>query len=265
MLAWYGRWLGVNWVWAVMLTIYHSVFSVAVPIVLVELFHPDVRDKPWLKRGSLALILLAFLSISSLFFLFFKYETTPIHLLSALLAALLLVTASRKVSAYRGCLSGSGRPSSALKLALIGSSWSAFLLMGPHVAGSLGVPAALCVSSLIIVSPVYLNWVLSRKWSSPLKIFDLATSPLWTLVFFAFIAEIDVNRLDNPAGMSLVGVAAVISIVLARRKLKNVYWEGNDKLGILRPNGFKEHSPTSMVSSQPSWREGASISTAGIV
>jgi len=238
-----------------MLTIYHSVFSVAVPIVLVELFHPDVRDKTWLKRGSLALILLAFLSVSSLFFLFFKYETTPIHLLSALLAALLLVTASRKVSAYRGCLSGSGRPSSTLKLALIGSSWSAFLLTGPHVDRSLGVPAALCVSSLII----------SRKWSSPLKIFDLATSPLWTLVFFAFIAEIDVNRLDNPAGMSLVGVAAVISIVLARRKLKNVYWEGNDKLGILRPNGFKEHSPTSMISSQPSWREGASISTAGIV
>ena len=220
-LAWYGRWLGVNWVWTVMLTIYHSVFSIAIPIVLVELFHPEVRAEPWLKRRGLSLILLVFLSVSTLFFLFFRYETTPIHLLSALLTALLLVVVSKKVS--KRYLSGSREPPSAFKLALIGSSWSAFLLIGPHIAGSLEVPAVLCVFSLIIVFLVYLNWVLSYEWISPLKIFDLATSPLWTLIFFAFIAEIDVNRPDNPVGMSLVGIAAAFSIILARRKLKKLY------------------------------------------
>ncbi|TLZ74149.1 MAG: hypothetical protein E6K08_10470 [Methanobacteriota archaeon] len=35
-LGWYGRWLDVNWVWAVWLTIYHAVVSIAIPIFLVE-------------------------------------------------------------------------------------------------------------------------------------------------------------------------------------------------------------------------------------
>ena len=33
----FGRWLGINWVWAVELTAYHSIVSIAVPIMLVEL------------------------------------------------------------------------------------------------------------------------------------------------------------------------------------------------------------------------------------
>jgi len=32
----YGGWLGVNWVWSLMLTIYHAVFSIAIPVVLVN-------------------------------------------------------------------------------------------------------------------------------------------------------------------------------------------------------------------------------------
>ncbi len=220
-LAWYGRWLGVNWVWVVMLTIYHSVFSIAIPIVLVELLHPNVKDKPWLKPRGLALALLVFLSVSTLFFFFFQYETTPIHILSVLFIPLLLVAVSKKIA--REYLLGPKEPPGALKLTLIGSSWSAFLLIGPHIAGSLGVPAVLSIFLLIIVFLFYLRWVLRHNWSSPLKIFDLTTSPLWTLILFAFIAEVDVNRPDNPAGMSLVGIAAAFSIILARRKLKKLY------------------------------------------
>lgn len=43
LLSEYGRWLGVNWIWAVMLTIYHAVYSIAIPIMLVELVYPDRR------------------------------------------------------------------------------------------------------------------------------------------------------------------------------------------------------------------------------
>ncbi len=220
-LAWYGRWLGVNWVWAVMLTIYHSVFSIAIPIVLVELLHPNVKDEPWLKPRGLALTLLVFLSVSILFFLFFQCETTPIHIFVSLFTPFLLVVVSKKIAGE--CLLGPREPPGALKLALIGSSWSAFLLISPYIAGSLGAPAVLSVFLLIAVFLFYLRWVLRHDWSSPLKIFDLATSPLWTLIFFAFIAEVDVNRPDNPAGMSLVGIIAAFSIILVRRKLKKLY------------------------------------------
>src|SRR2546422_3802146 len=49
-LAWYGRWLDVNWVWAVWLTIYHAVVSIAIPIFLTEWIWPRIRSQPLTSR-----------------------------------------------------------------------------------------------------------------------------------------------------------------------------------------------------------------------
>ena len=51
-LATYGRWLGVNRVWAEWLTIFHSVFSITIPIFLVELTYPQRRSQVWLSTRS---------------------------------------------------------------------------------------------------------------------------------------------------------------------------------------------------------------------
>src|SRR5207245_622464 len=51
-LAWYGRWLDVNWVWAVWLTIYHAVVSIAIPIFLTEWIWPRIRGQPATSRGG---------------------------------------------------------------------------------------------------------------------------------------------------------------------------------------------------------------------
>jgi hypothetical protein len=57
----YGRWLEVNWVWAEWLTIYHAIFSIAIPITLVELAYPKRRSDRWLsnKKFCGVIILLA--------------------------------------------------------------------------------------------------------------------------------------------------------------------------------------------------------------
>src|SRR3989440_64986 len=49
-LGWYGRWLDVNWVWAVWLTIYHAVVSIAIPIFLTEWIWPRIRGQPLTSR-----------------------------------------------------------------------------------------------------------------------------------------------------------------------------------------------------------------------
>ena len=46
----YGRWLGVNWVWLVELTIYHAIISITIPVTLVELVYPNQQGKPWLGK-----------------------------------------------------------------------------------------------------------------------------------------------------------------------------------------------------------------------
>lgn len=53
-LAWYGRALGVNWVWTLNLTWFHATISTAIPILIVErLLYPELRDRPWLTRRGM--------------------------------------------------------------------------------------------------------------------------------------------------------------------------------------------------------------------
>ncbi len=61
----YGRWMGVNVLWALHLTLYHAVFSIAVPVTLVQQGRSWSQAQPWLGRqgwwlvGGLYLLRLA--------------------------------------------------------------------------------------------------------------------------------------------------------------------------------------------------------------
>ncbi len=44
----YGRGLGVNWVWAEELTIFHALISIAATVAFVEILLPEHRHEPWL-------------------------------------------------------------------------------------------------------------------------------------------------------------------------------------------------------------------------
>lgn len=58
----YGRWLGVNWIWAFYLTIYHSVWSITVPIVLVETLYHDKVNSRWISNKGLIIALIIFVA-----------------------------------------------------------------------------------------------------------------------------------------------------------------------------------------------------------
>jgi hypothetical protein len=58
----YGHWAGVNWVWAVGLALFHSVFSIGLPIFIFGLAFPNLKSKSlvsmrgiWLSLGTLAI------------------------------------------------------------------------------------------------------------------------------------------------------------------------------------------------------------------
>src|SRR5207302_1314347 len=88
-LGWYGRWLDVNWVWAVWLTIYHAVVSIAIPIFLMEWIWPRVRGQPLTsRRGYITAI--ALLAGATIFIdiLLTPYRPSVWHLLGASAAVL---------------------------------------------------------------------------------------------------------------------------------------------------------------------------------
>lgn len=70
----YGRVLGVNWVWAELIVIYHT-FTIASAIVLTELLFPSRRTRKWLGKVGIWVVSLLFLLSSSTWFASFLLST----------------------------------------------------------------------------------------------------------------------------------------------------------------------------------------------
>lgn len=88
----YGRFFGVNWVWAVERTIQHAVFSVALPILLSHLLFPQRRQEPWLRGRSLVWLLGSVLAMAAAGFWFSSsYRPSFVPALVVLVLVMLLI------------------------------------------------------------------------------------------------------------------------------------------------------------------------------
>lgn len=88
----YGRWLGVNWAWSVELAIFHAVFSITIPILLVTLAYPEKRTEPWVGRRmlfTLGILLIGTVILG--YFLLYPYPVPPALILSALVGVAILM------------------------------------------------------------------------------------------------------------------------------------------------------------------------------
>jgi hypothetical protein len=60
-LAHYGRWIGINWIWAIALTIFHSAVSISLPILLTNLLFPKHKEEAWLSKKAFIFFSILFL------------------------------------------------------------------------------------------------------------------------------------------------------------------------------------------------------------
>lgn len=101
-LGWYGRDFGVNWLWAVWLSTFHAVVSIAIPIFLMEWRWPALKGKRLLSdRGvyvTIALLGLAALTINALVQAVSQYREAGPEYLAAFAAIALLAYAARQWS-----------------------------------------------------------------------------------------------------------------------------------------------------------------------
>lgn len=63
----YGHLFGVNWLWSLGLIIFHATYSIALPILLTQLWLPAVKNVRWLDRGSVVLLASVFVLEVSVF------------------------------------------------------------------------------------------------------------------------------------------------------------------------------------------------------
>src|SRR5713226_7794305 len=218
-LGWYGRWFDVNWVWAVWLTIYHAVVSIAIPIFLVEWIWPRTRGQPLTSRrgyiASIALLAGATIFINALLT---PYRPSVWHLLGALAAVVFLVWAAKHHAARLWTLIPARKlPKSPRVYALAGFGFlmGSFLLYGggPFFGG---FPIVTTVEGMAVLLAVML---LVRRTS--------ANAIRWARQRFAFVAGclgflIALDVFLELAGVRGAAVVAALFVYLLVRLYRRI-------------------------------------------
>ncbi len=228
----YGRWAGINWVWTVQTTLYHTFFSIPIPIAMVEMLYPERRKDSWVT--GLGFNCLAFLLVADVI-LGFSILPSPKkpymppfipYLLTIVLVVLLIWWASR-LPAPPLIEAGESRK----KLTahpfwfwVIGLPLPLLLNIIPMVLVNVKLHPAgtILILCLFTWSIILLLQRMSGKGTLWTDIHRFAlTAGAWSaFILLSPVQEIsNPRRPDNTAGMTLVGIAALLFLIYLGRKI----------------------------------------------
>jgi hypothetical protein len=218
----YGRAVGVNWVFAVGLMVYHSVVSIAVPILIVEAMFPAQRKVSWVKpKLRVALGLLMAAEFCCTFFIWRPYEPPILHYGALVLLTGAMIWGARLLP--ENAVATPSRPPPLWVLRLIG--FAGVLVFVGYFTGLKQtldpvVDILLFLGLLFLLASAVTRWSSHPAWNPRHRV-ALATG---VVVFFAFFALLPGNK-NNPkksrAGMRIVGLTALVLIVMLERKVRS--------------------------------------------
>lgn len=215
-LGWYGRFLDTNWVWAVWLTIYHAVVSIAIPIFLVEWRWPSIRDRPLTTRRGYAAALGLLAAVTVLLNLAItQYRPSPWHLLGATLAVALLAFVAKDYAPRLWRSLPTGRAPRPRTYAIAGFAFvgGSFLLygggpwLGAHPAVTFLEGGAVLAAAILLMRRAADNPLCARQQ------FAFAAGVVGFLIALAVFLELAGNR-----GMAVVGAAFAYLLVRLYRR-----------------------------------------------
>lgn len=224
----FGRWLGVNWVWAAELTMYHAIVSITIPVMLVELVFPERKGEAWLSdRWLKAVTVILGVDVIIGFILFgllsAYFPPIPQYSLAFFAVAFFVYAAYKFPSSWaRKGLKPLKRPPFYLLATALGALASGVVFwVLPNLSSFIFFPLIVIVCGFG-VNYVLFKLLISYDWknSSPFHRMAIPSGPILIFIILAFIQESDKTRIDNTAGMGLVGVVALFGLFLLWLKLR---------------------------------------------
>jgi hypothetical protein len=216
----YGRWAGVNWVWSLGLTLFHAVWSICLPILLVTLMFPRRAAEPWVgRRGFRVLAGLLAVDVAFGFLFLTPYRPPALPYLLSLLAVIGLTAVARRLpiafSAARPAETERDRPRSVRYFAagLAGAIAFFALLWGiPNT----GISPALNMALLVLLTAVVVHCLRQAgppsRWEARRQL-ALASGALGFFIGLAPLQQLDPARGVETRGMALVGSAMALFLV----------------------------------------------------
>jgi len=207
----YGHAFGVNWLWALGLTAFHAVYSIALPILLARLWFPAVRDERWLDRGAVALVAAIYVLVVVFFARIAPFAPSPELLALFLGIETVLIALALRVPGdllrVRPGPSRIGPWGLGAAGSLFFAGWTLVLLFSGL---SSRVPAVAAAAVLVAISLVAIALVLGRVGAEGLEMseFYFATGMLVDLMLWDFLVEFSVP--------GILAVAAIFAYLLVR-------------------------------------------------
>ena len=206
----YGRFSGVNWIWSLQLTIFHAIYSIIIPIVLVEVWSGS--KEPWISEGNLLLVFAVFWISVSLGPFVNSYYPPLSYLIITIIVILMLFVAAWKLNFSHGYL----RPPSNRKMFILGlflgAGWAATFWVFPY----LGIPPV--VTFLFgILCFIAVARFLSKICFSRMSLLSLSGGIL--AVFMAIDPIFEFTSGGEAFGMSVVAVALATGLLILRQKI----------------------------------------------
>ncbi len=227
-LAGFGRLWGVNWVWAVELTIYHALFSVVTPVLLVELAYPSRKSEPWLTDGRLKIVAaVLLLDVVAGFFLFSSmlgfWPPVAQYLLGVTATLGFIYAANHLPSdwARRG-VRPMRRPAFYTAVGFFTALASA-LTFGwlPSISDSFIHPLLVCVVGVALVYGV-VRYLAGFEWRKAKRshLMGLVSGPVLLFILVTPLQELDASRPDDTSGMIIVGAAFLLLLTFLWYKIR---------------------------------------------
>lgn len=222
----YGNFLDINWAWCVNLSIFHGVWSISVPILVMRLIFPSVDGQAILWKRNLIAALVTFPVVSFLLavstVVVTGYVAPPLQYLGAVVLVAVLVFMARRAP-YRLLAVPGERPSKSVsRFGLVGFCFSGgfFLLMYlvPFLVPFPFIPIALMIC-LTVAAARYFEKNLGasgndlHKWAMFVGLEIVFVG--WT-VFHEFTPAI-----PNTRGMLLVGISYLVFFAWLRMRIRS--------------------------------------------
>ena len=219
----YGRWEGVNWLWALGLTLFHSVFSITLTVFCVYLIFPSLSKRVWLQRGAFSAIAVLFSSDVVLFIQKGNSYHIPrsyacVTSVAALAFVVLAYVWPRRTPRIKKAI-----PKSPLAFGALGFLTSGTFLMLLYFFPLLGLPAYLTAFLLfalaLIAGATLWRWIEGGREWEPLQQFGLLSGVYGFLALLAPFQDFNPGRPDKVRGMTAVGLATFVGLALLYRRL----------------------------------------------
>ena len=186
-LAYYGRYAGINTVWTLHLIIFHSIVSIAIPIAVTEMCFSECRGRRLTSNRRLGFFGATFTLTVIIFNVVFPYEPSLTQYMFSFILIALFISIGL-IMPHRMTLK-IGSPNKKI-LMLLGALWMLLFFFTFFGLPNLGASPIHTFIIALTLNVVYLLLFSTIDWNyyTDLDKLDIAFSPLWFLILLWLIS-----------------------------------------------------------------------------